>query len=830
MTRYEYIEKISAERLMLILSNFDVLYKQGFLFQHDPKNDYRKITDYMTCKNMLYHYLDLHNEDGTASILYEPLKHHPTGRLWAKQLSTQGISRGIRHTICDGLMVDLDMKNAHPVLLSRICEEHNLKHDHLQFYILNRDYVIDTIVEDNIAKTREDAKKLILQIINGGSALNGDWNEWLGSFYFEMKMIRQRFQTLFPNEYKIAIKNKGKDYYNLLGSCLNLVLTSMERSILDRMINYCQFKDIKIGSLCHDGLMLHYDDSVDYNQLAKDLSEYCKITIVVKKMDEKIPLDNLVFTMLDYPYRNYSKDLLLEARKVLKDKFNSFNQAIVFNKMNSNYYDKFKFSRGVRASTSTWFEKQLNGRWLETQSPFKLSIEIAIQYPTLISKVKAIVAGELKRFGDDKEKKKHLENELAMLSAIEFKIQDLNGRNRLIDELKLSYNDDNFAEMIDKDPMLIGFDNGVYDVSLNKFRPIGNNDFINKNTLYDFPHKSDPLKRAFLLETLRSMFVPSVALKRSLEYLNEPMVEITDEMKTADEKGEEDFLFTMKVLASTLEGGNRFQKFYMFIGEGANGKSVLVKLVKKTFGEYACNIDISAFTQKKSGNHGTSDLPKTKGCHLLFTNESENSDRLNASQLKNITGDEDITERELYKSSITFTPMFVPFLLTNNAPQIKMDDAVARRLQMINFPFRFFSSQEEVGFKEIHKHKTHFLGKDPLLSDKLIGYADEFFIYLTEIYNLYVKNVDVLIPPQRHVEATNTYFVEQDTFKDYIETYYERTDVQSDWISAPMLLQHIKNNHDPGMTSQRLTIAMEKMGLGVYTPADKRRKYPIKRV
>lgn len=829
MSRNEFQEHINAKTLLLLLSNFDVLYKKGWLNQHDPKNDYREITDYMTCKNMLYHFLDLHDEDGKAVVRYEALKNHQRGRLWAKQLSTQGISRFVRHTICDGLMVDLDMKNAHPILLERLCKENGLKHETLTSYIECREGILDDIVRAGVRQTREEAKKLILQIMNGGSAINGNWTEWLTRFYFEMRAILNEVKRLFPDEYKIATTNKGKDYYNLNGSCLNLVLTALERTYLDKMINYCALNNIEIGSLCHDGMMLIKKPGVDYHELASKLSEHCGIEIVVKKMDQKIPTEDLIFTTLDYPYKSFSKDMVREARNVLRSQFNSYNQALLFNRINSEYPNKWRYSRGKRDKDGSWFEKQYNGRWFETQSPFKLSMEIAIQYPVLIKKVIDVVVAELRKT-QDKDKKKFLEGELVALKKHAFSIQDMAGRKRLISELQLSYSDDHFVEKVDADPLLIGFENGVYDVGNGSFRPIGATDFIQKSTLYDFPVKSNPQDREQLTTMLRSMFVYSVALRRSLEAEGLPMVELTDEMRKQDEEGEKCFQYCMDAIASTLEGGNRYQSLYIFIGDGANGKSVLVKLVKTTFGEYACNIDISALTQKKSGNNSHSDLPRTKGCHLLFTNESESTDRLNASQLKNITGDEEITEREMYKTSITFRPMFVPFLLTNNPPSVQMDDAVARRIKMIYFPFRFFSSEDETGFNPELKNKTHFLGKDPYFAEKLSAMKGEFFLYLAETYFKRVKNAEVLIAPETHMRATKSYFQDQDTFKDFILAYYEPCSNRNQQVAGPALLQFVKSRYDNGMSAQRLKKAMEKLGLPAYDPPNMRRVYPVREI
>lgn len=798
--KIEVVEKIDMEKYMLIVSNFDTLFEKGYLYQRDSKNNYQQQKDYQTCKTLLYNFLDNHNEDGTAKVLYCPIKTHPQGRLWSQTFSTQGISRQIRHTICDGLMVDIDIKNAHPTFLSRLCLEHNLSHPYLKEYLENRDKVLD-----HISGNRDDAKQSILSIING-LALGEHWHPWLVGFHGEMRSILSHLPKLYPEEYKMTLKIAGPGSLNLLGRCMNRILTAMERSVLDQMYSFCS-PIVEVGALCHDGLMLHYKDGLDYDDIARRMTEHCGIKIVVKPMDEKIPLDNLILQSLDRPYLHFSNDFVKECLNsniflgVIYD--NTYPIARLFDRMNPSLSSRLKYVRGSRNTNNCWYERLPNGRWFETQSLFQVSSMIATQFPPLLDRMLKLVNLQIKKKGENEhllfQRKSILKNYQQCASLL--------FRSKLIEELKILYVNDKFPSLLDAKPHLIGFENGVFDVEKNQFRAIGEDDFIMKSTGYDYPFHSNPEKRKKMLSMLKTMFVPSYARR-----LTDPSFQpTTEEEKKADEDGEADFLFLMIIFSSTLIGMNLWQLFYILIGEGANGKSVIVSFLKKTFGDYACNLDISAFTQKNNGDHSTSDMPKTKGCHLLFVNESEHSDRLNASCIKTITGNDEITKRALYRESITFTPMFSPFLLTNSTPHVKIDDAIARRIQMILFPFRFASTEDEIGFKPFLKNKTHFLGKDPLLGEKLMEYRGEFFLFLVEIYNNHVRNKGKLEVPQRHKDATSDYIQEQDTFRNILEQYYETATEETNYTKSSDIFSSIQYDVR-GMTLTSLGKELSRLG------------------
>ncbi len=66
---------------------------------------------------------------------------------------------------------DIDIVNAHPEILYQYCKKNALETPNLKYYIDNRQDVLNEIMnKGNI--TKEEAKKLILSITNGGQIKN----------------------------------------------------------------------------------------------------------------------------------------------------------------------------------------------------------------------------------------------------------------------------------------------------------------------------------------------------------------------------------------------------------------------------------------------------------------------------------------------------------------------------------------------------------------------------------------------------------------------------------------------------------------------------------
>ena len=86
------------------------------------------------------------------------------GRLYAENsLSLQNFKKSIRHALAKDIYLDIDMVNAHPVLLSQYCDKKNINCKILKDYVDNRDKWLEEIMSFHNC-SHDCAKKLVLKL------------------------------------------------------------------------------------------------------------------------------------------------------------------------------------------------------------------------------------------------------------------------------------------------------------------------------------------------------------------------------------------------------------------------------------------------------------------------------------------------------------------------------------------------------------------------------------------------------------------------------------------------------------------------------------------
>jgi hypothetical protein len=209
-------------------------------------------------------------EKGRVKVTYK--QKNKFGRYQANgSLSLQIISRKIRHTIAKEFYHDVDVKNAHPVMLAHYCTKNGIEHPELQSYIDNRDEYFRVLKEEK-GMERDAAKTLMIKIINGGD-ISDDMPEDVINFYNELIAIRERVMELEPKKVKIAEKKEKE--YNLEGTVVNYVMCDLENKVLMEMCNYFHSQGLQAECLCFDGLMIN-KKSVTLEQLEEKMLEECE--------------------------------------------------------------------------------------------------------------------------------------------------------------------------------------------------------------------------------------------------------------------------------------------------------------------------------------------------------------------------------------------------------------------------------------------------------------------------------------------------------------------------------------------------------------------------
>jgi P4 family phage/plasmid primase-like protien len=135
----------------------------------------------------------------------------------------------------------------------------------------------------------------------------------------------------------------------------------------------------------------------------------------------------------------------------------------------------------------------------------------------------------------------------------------------------------------------------------------------------------------------------------------------------------------------------------MFIGDGANGKSQLLNLMKLTMGELGEKVEVTLLTRKRNNaNEANTEKIKLMNKRFAFLSEPEDGEKINIALLKELTGSEEIVARGLYQDSVSFVMAAKLYLACNELPEVKGEDtALWRRIRVIDFPSRFVDEPKE---------------------------------------------------------------------------------------------------------------------------------------
>lgn len=190
-----------------------------------------------------------------------------SGRLFSGG-SLQGLPSTIRGLFMrDGVGTDIDMCNAHPVVLRYICKLHNIPCPHLEYYITHREICLMKFESRELGK------------ISYLTALNKDTvNQTKGlpvefkKYDIEIKQIQKQLVKI-PEYTELVSSVSENKPYNKLGSAVNRIMCYYENIILQHAIHVINKKGLEIAVLMFDGLMV-YGNYYKDKGLLEDITRY----------------------------------------------------------------------------------------------------------------------------------------------------------------------------------------------------------------------------------------------------------------------------------------------------------------------------------------------------------------------------------------------------------------------------------------------------------------------------------------------------------------------------------------------------------------------------
>lgn len=225
---------------------------------------------------------------------------------------------------------------------------------------------------------------------------------------------------------------------------------------------------------------------------------------------------------------------------------------------------------------------------------------------------------------------------------------------------------------------------------------------------------------------------------------------------------DETISFLQRLLGYAITGDTREQIMPIFLGEGANGKSSLMDTLRKVLGSAFCfstQADSLMNTRMSNGEGAKPFVCALQHKRIVWASESQEGQALNIGLIKQLTGDQNITARNLYSKPTTFTPSHVIFLITNSLPNLQNrgDYAIKRRLPVIPFNIRFVDDPKNPEERKVDKD----------LLRKMQNEGPGILAWLvTGASNWQRKG---LIPTEASKMATTNYHINEDVTGKYIK-------------------------------------------------------------
>lgn len=325
---------------------------------------------------------------------------------------------------------------------------------------------------------------------------------------------------------------------------------------------------------------------------------------------------------------------------------------------------------------------------------------------------------------------------------------------RFINQAVHYFSDFKFMDKLNSNKNIICFGKDIYDLKKCEWRQTRKDDYCSVCTGYDKDEVNDKYEKV-LLKILSDIF-----------------------------QDEEQYEYVMNNLCELLSGYNKKEVFHIWCGTGANGKSLLSCYLKETFGEYYATLPISLITSARSkADQANPQVAKARYSRVAVFQEPEPDVKLNNALMKEMSGGDPISCRELYGAPFDFIPQYKCIILVNEFElQDCSDDSIPRRLIFSKFK----SSFVEDPTLKFQKKRDNELKDDDFI-DKIKG---SFMHILIKQWNKLAKINFKYKIPKNILEDKMEFLDDNDVVKSFIKETVELTENKKDYVTLKQLYEN----------------------------------------
>ena len=335
--------------------------------------------------------------------------------------------------------------------------------------------------------------------------------------------------------------------------------------------------------------------------------------------------------------------------------------------------------------------------------------------------------------------------------TIALHIMSVTIRSRIMKDIKLRLQDDSFYDRLDSKKHLIRMRNGVYNTETMVLSEPVPSDYVSVKAGVPYQVFDDEsYKVQKLLSILGTIF---------------PDQDLLD--------------FFILSCSTFLEGYNSPKVFYVWWGEGNNAKSLVQTLVMKTFGDYCSTAPTSLVTGKRTeSSNATPELCHIEKKLVVFLQEPNPEERIKAGKIKEMTGNDSMYVRQLFKSGKTMTLKAKIVIVCNNIMEIPgMDAAIRRRIVVLPFISTFLDAAEYTNRERKGNLEPHSNIIDLKIEKDLMNCRSAFMYLLCRRYNEWANYSNMSLDlPDVIRKATEDYVTRNNYPLRFIRAYIHRVE------------------------------------------------------
>lgn len=653
-TKSIFLKKKMEEFTDIKMVNGFIDNKLGNTYQGDCK--YAHIRYKTELDQMQDYKKNYNNKSKNFSTAYISSK-HKWGRITpVNYLSLSIMRRQTRHSLCDGIYVDIDMVNAQPSALYSIAKQNDQDLPNLKLYVDDPKKYRTMIMEHHDCD-KDVAKNLPISLMMGGSYSgwlkendiqtkreNNEKIKFIDDLETEMKLVSNLVYCSNKHIEKDVLRQdptKWKTETEAKRGVMGLWSQTVERMFQECAVNYLvNEKNFKLEQIvsCQDGFMILKD--LYYENLINECNDVISSTyaidmkFILKPFDEKIEIPIFEGGKTVFEWND-----LLSATKLNERLLEEYGDYII----------KYKHQLFV------YYEN----RWYEETVGKQRHRLVRYICENLYNLMAADINADI---GLEEKERQSLLTTLRVNTSARSRIAD-------IEEKTIAFCKER-NEDFNQNPFLLGFENGVFDLNQNIFREYRYDDYMTMSVKYNYEKPNYE--------------------EENIQKLREEIISLIESIHP-----DLDYRTTyMQILASGLDG-RLYQNLFMFNGEGGNGKGLTSKLMKTILGDYYHQPNNSIFTDLQKANAASPDIMDLK--NKRYIDFSEVSGEMNNAIMKKITGGDTLSGRHLHKNPEQFTLSSTIVANFNQAFEFTdvIDQGIVRRLKDIGFFNNFVQKGDE---------------------------------------------------------------------------------------------------------------------------------------